>query len=210
MPVPRAKYLGLLPGAQSGRARYRAHHQGGLTVNEVAQMSAPLPSEDVIISAPMSYSGSAQRIMRLRRRAQSESALAWLTALTIALVVVAWVFVTVWYLMWGFLLVPYRLIRRGDRKRRAEALRHRELLAALQAQVSSQPSTLPEAPATQRIGDTEREQAIEDLRVHMLAGRLSSAEFEQRVGAVHAALTRGEILAVSRDLPMNAPGSQPS
>ena len=34
--------------------------------------SAPirLASEDVIINAPMSYAGSAQRIMRIRRRAE--------------------------------------------------------------------------------------------------------------------------------------------
>ena len=34
-----------------------------------AQPPTRLPSEEVIISAPMSYAGSAQRIMRLRRRA---------------------------------------------------------------------------------------------------------------------------------------------
>ena len=175
-------------------------------MNEQGQYPARLPSEDVIISAPMSYSGSARRIMRLKRRVTNESALAWATGACIVLVAVAWLFVTVWYLMWGFLLVPYRLIRRGERKRRAEALRHRELLAALQAGAPA-PESLPEPPPSQRIGDAERERTIEELRVHMLAGRLSSEEFEERVAAVHSARTRGEILAVNGDLPATAPGS---
>jgi hypothetical protein len=188
-------------------------NQGGLTVNEAGQVPARLPSEDVIISAPMSYAGSAQRIMRIRRRAQNDSALAWLTTLAVALVVVAWVSVTVWYLMWGLLLVPYRLLRRGARKRHAEALRHRELLAAIaggEVGSSQRPSPPPEPPPTQRIGDAEREQTIEELRGHMLAGRLTHEEFEHRVGAVHAARTRGEIVAVSSDLPVSTSGSTPS
>ena len=177
-------------------------------MDQLRPLPARLPSEDVIVSAPMSYAGSAQRIMRIRRLAQNESALAALTAAAVVLVAVAWLFVTVWYLIWGFWLIPYRLLRRGDRKRKAEALRHRELLAALQAgQTATVAATLPEPPPTQRIGDSEREQAIEHLRVHMLAGRLTPVEFEQRVGAVHAARTHGELLAVSSDLPASAPGS---
>lgn len=39
-----------------------------------------------------------------------------------------------WYLLFGLLLVPYRIIRRGQRKRRREELRHREMLAAIEAQ----------------------------------------------------------------------------
>jgi hypothetical protein len=159
-----------------------------------------LASEDVIVSAPMSYTGSAQRIMRLRRRVNNESAVAWATAACVVLIVTAWLFITVWYLTWGLLLVPYRLIRRGERKRKAEALRHRELLAALQAGAPP-PEPLPKPPPRQRVGDAERERMIEELRSHMLAGRLSSEEFEQRVGAVQRARTHGEILAVSDDLP---------
>jgi hypothetical protein len=169
-------------------------------VNQQGQLPARLASEDVIVSAPMSYTGSAQRIMRLRRRVQNESALAWATAACVVLVATAWLFVTVWYLMWGFLLIPYRLIRRGERKRKAEALRHRELLAALQAGAPP-PEPVPKPPPGQRVGDAERERTIDELRGHMLAGRLSSEEFEHRVGAVQKARTHGEILAVSDDLP---------
>lgn len=170
-------------------------------MNQQGQLPTRLASEDVIISAPMSYSGSAKRIMRLRRRVQNESALAWVTAACVVLIATAWLFVTVWYLMWGVFLVPYRLIRRGDRKRRAEALRHRELLAALQAGAPPPEPPSEPPPPRQRIGDAERERAIGELRGHMLAGRLSSEEFEQRVDAVQKARTHGEILGVSDDLP---------
>lgn len=99
-------------------------------------MSSPrLASEDVIINAPMSYTGSAQRITRLRRRGRSTPALVALTVLAIVLVVFAWVAVTGWYLvsfvLLGLITIPYRLLRRGARKRKAEARRHREVLDAM-------------------------------------------------------------------------------
>jgi hypothetical protein len=84
-----------------------------------------LASEDVIINAPMSYAGSAQRIMRLRRRAPGGASLAAITASAVALVIVVWVFVTAWYLLWGIWLVPYRLLRRGARKRKVARWRRR-------------------------------------------------------------------------------------
>lgn len=173
----------------------------GMTMDSEADLPARLASEDVVISAPMSYVGSAQRIMRLRRRARDESELAALTAVAVVVVAVAWIFVTVWYLMWGLLLVPYRLHRRGARKRKAEALRHRELLAAIHVSgAASAPPTPPPSP-DQRIGDVDRERAAEALRGHLLAGRLTAEEFEHRLGAVAAALTYGQIMAVSADLP---------
>jgi hypothetical protein len=172
-----------------------------MTTHPQANVPARLASEDVIISAPMSYAGSAQRIMRLRRRARNDSELAGLTTAAVVLVAVAWTVVTVWYLMWGILLVPYRLHRRGARKRRADALRHRELLAALQVSGAASAPPPPPLSPQERIGDAEREQAAEDLRAHLLAGRLTADEFEQRLGVVTAARTRGEILTVSADLP---------
>jgi hypothetical protein len=109
---------------------------------------ARLASEDVIINAPMSYAGSAQRIMRLRRRAGGGSQLAVITAVAILFVVIAWALVTAWYLTWGLLLIPYRLLRRGARKRKAEAIRHRELLGTIQG--SAAPSSPPRPAPTGR------------------------------------------------------------
>ena len=47
------------------------------------------------------------------------------------LLLVWWPAIAVWYLVFGIFLVPYRLLRRGARKRKAEALRHREMLGAI-------------------------------------------------------------------------------
>jgi hypothetical protein len=52
-----------------------------------------------------------------------------------------------------------------------------------------------------RISDQDREQAAAALREHFAAGRLDSAEFEDRLQAIYAARTRGELDALSADLP---------
>lgn len=181
-----------------------------------AQIPARLASEDVIVNAPMSYAGSAQRIWRLRRRASSERMLAALTALAVLLVLMVWVFVTSWYLLWGLWLVPYRVLRRGARKRKAEALRHRELMGAIQGAAAASSAAIVTATTGQltvsthtvmlpspdeRITDADRERAIQELRQHMLAGRLTAAEFETGVDSVHRAITRGDVAAVMTGLP---------
>jgi hypothetical protein len=91
-----------------------------------------LASERVIINAPMSFAGSAQRAWRLQET--GEGALRWvILALVIFLVIPAWwSLILVWYFTFGLLLVPYRVLRRGARKRKKEALRHREVLTALE------------------------------------------------------------------------------
>jgi hypothetical protein len=185
------------------------------------QWPAHLASEDVIINAPMSYAGSAQRIMRIRRSAPGGWKLAALTLLAIVLVVFAWVLVSAWYLTWGLLLVPYRLLRRGARKRKAEAMRHRELMGTIQGSAAASAEAIVAATAGpqvsapidtptahspgERIADTDRERAIEELRSHMLAGRLTTDEFEQRLDLAQAARTWSDIDAVKIDLPPSPP-----
>jgi class 3 adenylate cyclase len=58
-----------------------------------------------------------------------------------------------------------------------------------------------------RIGDAERQQAIDVLRAHTGAGRLTLDEFSDLAGEVYAAMTYGELDAVARNLP---PGLVPS
>ena len=106
-----------------------------------------LASEDVIVNAPMSYAGSAQRIMRLRRRAPEGWQNVALTVLAVLLVLVAWALVTSWYVIWGIWLVPYRLLRRGSRKRKAEAIRHRELMGTIQGAAAASASAMVTATA---------------------------------------------------------------
>lgn len=83
------------------------------------------PSESVILEAPMSFAGSARRIWRW----SSNALVQWLILLPVVLM--AWVCVTLWYVVFGLWLVPYRLVRRSQRKHRREELRHAETLEAL-------------------------------------------------------------------------------
>jgi hypothetical protein len=54
-----------------------------------------------------------------------------------------------------------------------------------------------------RVADADREALGEELREHMLAGRLDSAEFEDRLELVYKARTRGELDALRADLPVS-------
>ena len=176
-----------------------------------AKQPARLASEDVIISAPMSYTGSAQRIMRLRRRANSGGSVAAITTAVAILIVFAWVMVTVWYLTWGLLLVPYRLVRRGARKRKVEALRHRELLGTIQGSAAASAAAIVTGkafelipsvhPADELVGDADREVTLEELRGHLLSGRLTDEEFEERVDNAQKARTRADLDAATIHLP---------
>ena len=89
-----------------------------------------LASERVVAAAPMSFTGSAQRIWHITWGRAGWPAAGFITLALLA-VVLAWTAVLAWYLIWGVLLVPYRLIRRPGRKRRRMELRHRELMAAI-------------------------------------------------------------------------------
>jgi Domain of unknown function (DUF1707) len=58
-------------------------------------------------------------------------------------------------------------------------------------------------PASLRADDAEREALAQELREHMLAGRLTSSEFEERVELAYKAQTRGELDALRADLPLS-------
>ncbi len=185
------------------------------TLSFSSRPPARLASEEVIISAPMSYAGSAQRIFRLRRRASSSGAQAAMTGLAVALTLIAWAFITVWYLIWGFWLVPYRLLRRGARKRKAEALRHRELLGTIQGAAAASAAAIvssstieavrigapPEEDSHIRVDSEDRDRAVSALHTHYVAGRLTHDELEERVSQAHASRTRGDLASLLHDLP---------
>ncbi len=95
--------------------------------------AAKLESEKVVIAAPLSYAGSAARIWKLTGITEKVAGRIALALAAIILIACAWCFVTAWYLVFGLLLVPYRLIRRGSRKRKREVLQHREMMAAIQS-----------------------------------------------------------------------------
>jgi hypothetical protein len=177
----------------------------------------------VIINAPMSYAGSAQRISRLRRKAQSPGLKVAVTILVILLVLLVWALVTCWYLVWGIYLVPYRIIRRGARKRKAEALRHRELMGTIQGSAVASAAAIVTASTTEMVGTTavmvktddshirvdadERQRAANALHTHYVAGRLTHDELADRVASAYAARTRGELTDLLSDLPTLQEGS---
>jgi hypothetical protein len=195
-------------------------------VSTAPQPPARLASEDVIINAPMSYAGSAQRIFRLRRRAHSDGARAAVTVLAVVLVLLASAVVTVWYLVWGIWLVPYRFLRRGARKRKAEALRHRELMGTIQGSAAASAAAIVMASTTGTVGSgvaeierphirvdaDERERAATALHAHYLAGRLTHDELDDRVAHAYAARTRGDLASLLDNLPAlpdGEPGTGP-
>ena len=103
-----------------------------------ADASRP-PSEDIIINAPMSFVGAAQRSFRLRRVTFNPPCVAniLMTTLAIILTFVWLVAVACWYTIFlGLPLVLYRRLRRGSRRAKQESLQyfeHFERLAALRS-----------------------------------------------------------------------------
>lgn len=61
-----------------------------------------------------------------------------------------------------------------------------------------------------RIGDAERERAAARLADEVGTGRLTLAEYEQRVDRAYAARTAADLAAVTADLPSAAPRPTPS
>jgi hypothetical protein len=114
-----------------------------LPAEQTAQKTTPLASERVIINAPMSFAGAAQRSWRVGEHVTGTPRWAIVALIIVPIVLFWWSAVLVWYLTFGLLLVPYRLLRRGARKRKAEALRHREMMGAIDQGRTSEPPATP-------------------------------------------------------------------
>jgi hypothetical protein len=54
-----------------------------------------------------------------------------------------------------------------------------------------------------RASDADREELIKELNEHAVAGRLSTDELDERLGAAYAARTTAELAALRRDLPVS-------
>lgn len=91
----------------------------------VATPPKRLASSRVVIQAPMSFTGSFKRARNWFR--------GWLFwVIGVPLILAWWCAIVCWYVVFGLFLAPYRLIRRGSRKRKLADLRHQEMLAAIQ------------------------------------------------------------------------------
>ncbi len=64
----------------------------------------------------------------------------------------------------------------------------------------------PGEPVPQRIGDAERDHAVDLLREHLAQGRLDSAEFDERLTVALSAKTSGDLDPLFNDLPGPRPG----
>jgi uncharacterized membrane-anchored protein len=55
------------------------------------------------------------------------------------IVAIWWTVIIVWYLIFGLVLAPYRLLRRGSRKRKRESRMHKETLRAIRESQQPRP-----------------------------------------------------------------------
>lgn len=97
-------------------------------------MSRQLASEKVVVSAPLSFSGSAQRIWKITN-VENPILKIILALLAITLIAGAWMFVIMWYfvmyVLFGVFFFIFRLFTRSRRKNKRDKLRHREVLNAI-------------------------------------------------------------------------------
>lgn len=103
-----------------------------LAMVKITAMDTKLASEKVIVAAPLSFAGSAARIWKITDT--DNVWLKWLVLIPsgVILITLAWCFIACWYVIFGLLLVPYRLVRRSSRKNKRDNLRHREMLATIE------------------------------------------------------------------------------
>ena len=98
-------------------------------------MTRKLASEKVVVSAPLSFSGSAQRIWKITD-VENPIAKFTLSLLAITLIMGAWMFVLCWYfvmyVLFGAFFFIFRLFTRSRRKSKRDKLRHREVLDAIE------------------------------------------------------------------------------
>lgn len=98
-------------------------------------MTRKLASEKVVVSAPLSFTGSAQRIWKITH-VENPIAKFALSLLAVTLIMGAWTFVLCWYfvmyILFGVFFFIFRLFTRGRRKSKRDKLRHREVLDAIE------------------------------------------------------------------------------
>jgi Flp pilus assembly protein TadB len=100
--------------------------------SEIAELSRrTLGSEEIILDAPMSFTGMTKRTLRFSSRHASQKW--WSKTLAVTGLVLwftlAYATILCWYAIFGLLLVPFRLIRRSQRRDEQRRRQHAELLA---------------------------------------------------------------------------------
>ncbi len=75
---------------------------------------------------------------------------------------------------------------------------------------AAQPMPTPTGGGGMRIGNQERQDAVESLARHCAEGRLTVDELDNRIAQVWAARTETELAGVLRDLPAARPAAPPA
>jgi len=98
-------------------------------------MNRQLASEKVVISSPLSFSGSAQRIWKMTN-VDNPIVKIVLAFVAVMLIMFAWMFILCWYfvmyVLFGVFFFIFRLFTRSRRKNKRDKLRHREVLDAIE------------------------------------------------------------------------------
>lgn len=89
-----------------------------------------LASEQVVLSSPLSFAGSAKRLWKPMYGKTGVEKVLLGTVLVLA-ITFAWTFILGWYCTFGLFVVPWRLFRRHGRKNHRAQLRHQEMLTAM-------------------------------------------------------------------------------
>jgi hypothetical protein len=76
--------------------------------------------------------------------------------------------------------------------------------------VADEDQLQPDGPPPLRASDEDRQRVADALRVHTSAGRLTLAEFEQRVADAYAAKTVAELRPLVADLPVDVASLLPT
>ena len=134
-----------LGAVRSGGAIWWGGVYGGGPTEEV--LVGGSSSARMVVSAPMSFGGSKARLSDLLWRGRHPALKAvvswWLLPLA---VLCAWVAVVVWYGLFGLFMFPYRLVRRGSRKRKREDMRHQEMVEAVRSESGGPAEGSPREP----------------------------------------------------------------
>jgi hypothetical protein len=92
-----------------------------------------------VVAAPMSFAGSTGRTLNLLWHDKHPGIKYGLGLWAIPAILAAWwSAIVAWYFVFGLFLAPYRLVRRGSRKRKREARMHNETLRAIRESSSGQ------------------------------------------------------------------------
>ena len=84
-----------------------------------------------VVAAPMSFAGATGRITNLLWHGRPTAIKVLAVFLAPPVLLAWWTAIVFWYGAFGLVLAPYRLLRRGSRKRKREARMHREMLGAI-------------------------------------------------------------------------------